>query len=587
MRSLRELSSILRGRRLGLLIDTTRNTTAGLFEDENYRIWAEHNEPSAEALSRQPPLSRTFNLQPKISIITPVFNPDKKVFIDMLESVVNQTYDNWELCLADASSESYTRKLIEEYKKTYPEKIRVNYLRENRGIAGNANEALSLATGDYIALLDHDDTLAPFAFYEVVKVINEHPEVDFLYSDRDIIYYDDRRAHPFFKPDWSPDYLLAQNYLCHINVFRKRVVEETGGFREGYDGSQDYDLLLRVTERTDGIIHIPKILYHWRVVPGSASVDPTAKPYAYDAAIKALEDSIQRRGWKGVVTHGVSKGFYEVQLEVAGNPKVSVVVLADDKSKSVRRCIDSILKKTLYTNYEIIVVDSLDKGNRLAEYTENPVLSGKVKVLEDAGSLIPSEMKNYAASRSDAPYLMFLDEKTEVLTGDWLEVMLGFSQRKESGAVGVKLIYPEGTLYSAGLILDEKGNVRRSHHGYPADSHGYNGRIQNIQNVSAISGCLMVRKEVFDEVGGFDPQFVGYVDVDFCLKLRSKNYLNVYEPQVELYYHEPLTAENSHVPQLRKESELLLQKWGHLLKHGDPYYNPNLTSEKEDFSIRM
>jgi len=593
-RSILELGRIREEGLIGFLKNALRRNSinVGPFADENYRLWIKKNEPDTQSLFRQLKLSKKFRLQPKISIITPIFNPDKKVFIDMLESVISQTYTNWELCMADASSETYVGEIIEEYKNSHHEKIRVKYLQENRGIAGNSNEAISLATGDYIALLDHDDALASFALYEVVKAINENPEVDFIYSDRDIIFYNDQRAHPFFKPEWSPDYLLSQNYLCHINVIRKRLIDEVDGFREGYEGSQDYDLLLRVTERTDRIVHIPKILYHWRVVPGSASVDSTAKPYAYDAAIKALQDALRRRGWKGVVTHGVSRGFYNVKLMVEGKPKVSIIVLAKYKSESVRKCVDSILKKTTYANYEIIIIACQDADNKGLEYYEKSGTNTKVRILKYEGLYNPSEMNNYAVSKSDAKFILFLDDKTEVITGDWLEVMLGFNQRKETGTVGAKLIYPDGTISSAGIVLDEKGNVRRSHQRHPAYSHGYNGQIQNVRNVSAVTRtCMMIRRELFDLVGGFDPLFVEYDDIDFCLKLRERNYLIVYEPHAELYHHESYTRGYEDTPEkverLNKETELLLKKRGYMLNRADPYFNPNLTAENEDYSIRI
>jgi GT2 family glycosyltransferase len=525
-------------------------------------------------------------LQPRISIITPVFNPDKKVFFDMLESVVSQTYDNWELCLADASSESHTRRLIEEYKKTYHEKIRVSYLRENRGIAGNANEALSLAEGDYVALLDHDDTLAPFALFEVVKAINEHPEVDFLYSDRDIIYYDDRRAHPFFKPDWSPDYLLAQNYLCHLNVFRKSIMDEVGGFREGYEGSQDYDLLLRVTERTDRIIHIPQILYHWRVVPGSASVDPTAKPYAYDAAIKALQDALKRRGCNGDIAKGVSPGFYDIRFEVRGNPKVSIIVPARESTKSLQRCLDSVLNRTAYKNYQVILLGKQNISEDL--YEEYKEMSNILFLGYDEPFQF-SKCHNSAISEIETEYVLFLGESMDVVAPDWIDRMLGFAQRKETGAVGGKLLFPSGEICSIGLIIDEKGRVLASHRGHPRDDHGYNGRIQNVNNVSAVSGmCMMVRRELLDVVGGFDLRFHYYGDVDFCFKLRERGLLIVYEPHVELYCHENPDGDMlKRLPQAEEEREVFRKKWAHLLGTGDPYHSPHLTWDNGVSSIRI
>lgn len=567
-----------------------RYDMAAYLRDKNiYETWISKNEPDPATLNWQIQLSAEFKVRPRISIITPVYNPLKKPFIAMIESVVNQTYDNWELCLADASTDPSTREIIENYRKKYG-KIKVKYLDRNYGIAGNSNEALSLARGEFIALLDHDDTIAPFALFEVVKSINETPDVDFLYSDRDKITLEDKRIEPFFKPNWSPDYLLAQNYLCHLNVFRKTLIDRIGGFRKGYDGSQDYDLVLRITELTDKIINIPKVLYHWRVVDGSASGNPDAKPYAYDAAMRALQDAVNRRGWNGVVTQGLTRGLYRVVFHINGSSSVSIIIPTKDKSEVLKKCIDSILEKTTYKNYEIVIVDNGSKEKKTALYYEELRGIPQIKILYCNIPFNFSAINNYAVTQTNAKYLVFLNNDTEVITEDWLEVMLGFAQRKETGAVGAKLLYPDGSIQTAGLFLDEKGNVYRSHHRYPSNSLGYGGRIQSIQNVSAVAAaCMMVRREVFDEVGGFDSEFVvAHGDIDFCLKLRERDYLIVYEPHAELYHHESLTRGYEDTPEkverLKKETQLLLRKWGHMLKNRDPYYNANLAMDGTLFS---
>ncbi len=568
------------GRRYGVAVS--------FFADENYRLWVEQNEPGNEDLLVQRKLARKFSERPKISIVTPVFNPDRKVFTAMLNSVLTQTYENWELCMADASSKPYVKEIIEEFRNGDRGRIKVKYLEKNLGITGNSNEALSLATGDYVALLDHDDTLAPFALFEVAKLVNGQRDADIIYSDRDIISYDDQRMYPFFKPDWSPDYLLSQNYLCHLIVFKKELLDKIHGFREGYDGSQDYDLFLRATEAASNIVHIPKILYHWRIVHGSASVDPTAKPYAYDAAIRALQDAFTRRGLKGLVTHGETKGFYDLKFVVGGQPKVLIIVLSKNGKDTLKTGLDSILPQTTYGNYEILVVDCGDQKEGITEYKNAIVGHPVVKIIKfcDKQHNI-SEVINIAVSGTDANYIALMPQAVKVLSGDWLERMLGFAQRKEIGAVGAKLLSRDGKIFSAGLILDRKGNVRRSHHGFPGDSPGYNGRIRSVHNVSAISTCIMMRKEVFAEVEGLDPQFNFYFDVDLCLKLRARNYRVVYEPHAELVVHE-FTEDSPEMKEiLDKEKRLLLQKWGDILKEGDPYYNPNLTEVNEDFSIRI
>jgi GT2 family glycosyltransferase len=595
------------------------------FDDNNYRMWVEKNEPDENSLHIQRELSKKFKLRPKISIITPVFNPDKKVFIEMMESMMNQTYENWELCLADASSEPYVREIIERYIINDAGRIKVKYLAENRGIAGNSNDALSLVSGEYVALLDHDDMLAPFALFEVAKAINEHPDTELIYSDRDIISYNEKRLYPFFKPDWSPDYLLTQNYLCHVTVFTREIVNRVGGFRDGYNGSQDYDLFLRMTECTDKIIHIPKILYHWRILSGSASVDPEAKPYAYESAIRALQEALKRRGMRGTVTHGLSKGFYDVSLTINNSPKVSIIihpvpweflpvkaanssvdiskthdleaatvkpwseVHGKEKMEALKRCIYSI-GKTTYKNYEIIFVASREEKQKILKYHKDSGNIAQTKFIQVEEPFHFSEINNYAVSKIDTDYVLFLARDAEIVTGDWIELMLGFAQRKETGAVGAKLIHPDGTIKHAGLILEKKGNIFISHYGYQRDHPGYNGQIQSVHNVSAVSGaCMMVRKEVFDTVGGFDAGFDIYWDIDFCLKLRERKYLIVYQPHAELLScSRNFTSEYVNKdPRLSKEKESFVYKWDHILKNGDPYYNPNLNSERADFSIKI
>jgi glycosyltransferase involved in cell wall biosynthesis len=559
-----------------------------VFGDDIYRLWVERNEPNYETLVKQVKLSKEFKERPLISIITPVFNPPTEAFVEMMESITRQTYDNWELCLADASSSPYVREIIESYVSGNQTKIKVKYLKTNKGISGNSNEALSMATGDYVALLDHDDALARFALFEVVKALNEDPEIDFIYSDRDIITTEGKRLHPFFKPDWSPDYLLSQNYICHLNVFRKSLSDSLGGFREGYDGSQDYDLALRVTEATDKIFHIPMILYHWRIVEGSSAVDPEAKPYAYDAAIKALTDAFERRRWKGKVIEGASKGYYNPVFHINKHEKVSIVIASEFKEggRALKKCLDSIRNMTSYDSYEIIIVKSgASDADELAMFQH----MDNIKILRYDGHFNFHEMSNYAVSASGAEHIVFLGEDTEIVTHEWLESMLGLSQRKETGIVGAKLLYLDGYVQSAGLIINKNGKAILSHHRHPQDSSGYNGRIAYINNVSAVSDvCMMVKKEIFEAVSGFDPDFSVYSDIDLCFKIRQKDLLVVYEPRVEVLYNGSLYLEKENINRETTEAHnLFMKKWGGIIAKGDPYYNPNLDSENCDFSIKI
>lgn len=556
-----------------------------------YEAWIIQHEPTKEALIEDyAKNSISFKYIPKISIIMPVWNTEKKWLISAIDSVLNQIYENWELCIADGGSTiQEVKDVLEIYSERDP-RIKVNFLPENKGISGNSKEASSLATGEFIALLDHDDELAPFALYEVVKAINRHPEVDFIYSDRDKISVTGKRFDPFFKPDWSPDYLLSQNYLCHLTVTRKKIFDEIGGFREGYDGSQDHDLFLRVTEATDKIIHIPKVLYHWRSLPYSAAgggID--AKPYAVNAAIKALQDSIRRRGWNAIAMQGSIRGLYRVVFQLIEQPRVSIIIPSKDKVDILEKCINSILCKTTYDNYEIVIVDNRSSEAKTYEYYKKLASINKIKLLNYENEFNFSEINNYAVQNTHSEYIVFLNNDTEIITSNWIELMVGFAQRKEIGAVGVKLLYPNGTIQHGGLIIDENATVFRVYHQCPGSALGYGGGIQAIRNVSSVAAaCMMVRRDVFYEVGEFDPAYtVAHGDIDFCLKLRDKGYLIVYEPHVELYHHESLTRGYEDTPEKRerfdKETKYLLRNWSHVIERGDPYLNPNLNP---DYSIK-
>ncbi len=566
---------------------------AKLKVNDPYKIWIIENEPTEKDIESYRKKSLLFTHRPKISIVTPVWNTEERWLKQAIESVLNQVYDNWELCIADGgSTQPYIKEILDYYSKK-DTRIKVKFLAENKGIALNSNEALALTTGEFVAFLDHDDELAPFALFEVVRSINENQDVQFIYSDRDKITTEGKRFEPFFKPDWSPDYLLSQNYLCHLNVVKKDLLNKVGWFREAYEGSQDYDLFLRITDQTDKIVHIPKILYHWRTVPTSAANTIDVKPYAIESSLKALQEAINRREWSAIASQGTTKGLYRVIFQLAFEPKVSIIIPTKDKSDILKKCIDSIINKTTYKNYDIIIIDNLSIEQKTFNYYKELETIANIKLFKYNKPFNFSEINNYAVSKTDSEYILFLNNDTEVITNNWIELMVGFAQRKGTGAVGVKLIYPNNRIQHAGLILDEKGNVRRSHYCYMRNSIGYAGRIQSIQNVSAVAAaCMMVKREIFNEVGGFDPQFVvAHGDIDFCLKLIDKGYLIVYEPHVELYHHESLSRGYEDTPEkierLKKETDLLLGRWGHVLNEGDRYFNPNLTAEKEDFSIKI
>ncbi|MDQ1253175.1 MAG: hypothetical protein QG646_2325 [Euryarchaeota archaeon] len=561
-----------------------------------YDLWILKNELTEEKLDEYKKEAKNFSYQPKISIVTPVYNPDLTWIQAAIESVLNQAYQNWELCIADASTKEDVIKCLNSFSKK-DSRIKVKFLSENKGISGNSNEALSLATGEYIGLLDHDDKLSPDALYEVTKYLQENPDVNMIYSDEDKMDLKGNRVDPFFKPDWSPDVFMCHNYLCHFSVIRKDIVEKVGGFRVGFDGSQDYDLFLRVTELSEKIGHIPKILYHWRIVPGSTSEDISNKSYVLKATKNALMDAVKRRKLNAEVVNGLFPNSCRVKYRIMRNPNISIIIPTKDKVEVLRNCIESILEKTDYSNYEIIVIDNQSYEEATFEYYKKIESNPKIKILSYREEFNFSAINNFAISQVGSDYVVLLNNDTEVISREWLPVMLEHAQRKEVGAVGAKLIYSNNTIQHAGIIIGIVGNPPvggHSHKYFPKNDNGYFGRIQHICNVSAVTAaCIMMRKEVFEEVGGFDEKnlSVAFNDVDLCLKIREKGYLIIYTPYAELYHHESLSRGYEDTPGKQRrfldEVKYMREKWGKIMDAGDPYYNKNLTLEKEDFSIRI
>jgi GT2 family glycosyltransferase/2-polyprenyl-3-methyl-5-hydroxy-6-metoxy-1,4-benzoquinol methylase len=564
---------------------------------DDYHEWIEKNEPTPHNLDRLKEEIPNFSYHPKISIITPVWNIDEKWLRLSIESVMNQIYENWELCLVDGgSSKKHIRKVMTEYAKK-DLRIKIKFLEENQGIAGNSNEALSLATGDYIGFLDHDDELAPFALFEAVKVLNTNQKYLFIYSDEDKMNEKGVRKDPFFKPDWSPDLFYTCNYLCHFSIIRAQKLHDIGGFRMGYDGSQDYDLFLRITEslNQDEIFHIPKILYHWRMLPQSASSSTEAKPFAYIAAGKALISALSRRGIRGDVTDGLVPGTHRVRYPVQNNPKVSIIIPTKDSVEILQRCVQSILDKTVYKNYDIVIVDNQSVEKKTFDYFETLRNNPKFKLLQYNKSFNFSAINNYAVTRIDSPYILFLNNDTEVIADEWLTAMLEYAQQENVGAVGAKLLYPDNTIQHAGIIIGIIGDPAiggHSHRHIPDGYPGYFGRASLVQNVSAVTAaCMLTKKDVFNQVGGFNEDLaIAFNDVDLCLKIREKGFLIVYTPYAKLYHHESLSRGSEDTLEKRKrfkkEVKYVRERWASVYTRGDPYYNPNLTRDKEDFSIK-
>ncbi len=562
-----------------------------LIQKKRYEYWIGKNEPDEWELERQ--RHAVFSYCPKISIVVPVFNTKEGHLRDMVDSVMAQTYSNWELCIAEGgSSDTRVKDVLSAYILN-DDRIKAQFLDVNKGIAGNSNAAIALATGEYIAFLDHDDTLAPFALYEITSAVNRDRKIDILYSDEDNISGQrGRREGPHFKPDWSPDTLRSFQYVGHILVIKKALLDEIGGFREGYDGSQDYDLILRATDRSRHVEHIAKILYHWRMHPESVAGNPFSKRYAYESAKKALTDHLSRQGIAGTIEDGLLLGSYQVRYTIEQTPLVSILIPNCDHVKDLRICISSILEKSSYQRYEIIIIENNSVDRATFDYYDQLRKHENVRLLSWKGAFNFSEVNNYGVEHASGEVLLFLNNDTEVINSDWLERMLEHAMRPVVGAVGAKLYYPNGTIQHAGIIIGMGGAAGHSHQHCPPGAFGYFGRPKMIHNVTGVTGaCLMLRKTVFQQVGGFDERFaLAYNDVDLCLKVRDEGYFVVWTPFAELYHYESRSRGYEVTPgrmaRFSEEIELFRKKWESVLRRGDPYYNPNMSLSR-DFALRL
>ena len=557
----------------------------------DYEKWILENTPTDQEIYAQTKFR--FKKRPKISIVIPLYNTDTEFFRELLYAIHNQTYKNWELCLADGSNEE-----LKDIKSMVANDKRIKYkfLGKNEGISGNTNSALEMATGEFVSLLDHDDMLSIDALYEIVKVINENPDVDFIYSDEDKFgIMDEPYYMPHFKPDFAPDTLRANNYICHYSVFRKKLLDSIGGFNSKYDGAQDYDLILRATEKARKVVHIPKILYHWRVHKGSTSYEAEAKPYAMEAGRLAVEDHLKRVGLKGTVTNGPHPGTYEVVYDVIGNPKVSILIPNKDGIDLLKVCVDSILELSTYDNYEIVVIENNSEDKKTFEYYKQLEKNSKIKIVtyKEKGFNY-SRIINFGVKNCDGEYIIQLNNDTKLITPNWIEKMLGFCQRDDVGACGVKLYYPDNTIQHAGIFVGCLTVAAHIFRGLPKGNLGYFGREDLIQNMNAVTAaCIMNRREIYEKVGYMNEEFaVAFNDIDFCLKIRKNGYLIVYDPFIEFIHYESKTRGNDNDPdkieRFQGEINLFLDTWKDKLDCGDEYYNKNfsLNSDKYELNIK-
>lgn len=524
-----------------------------------------------------------FRYMPKISVIVPLYNTPEVFLREMIDSVKAQSYAIWQLCLADGSDAGHPE--VGDICRAYAEedgRILYKKLDKNTGIAGNTNEAIRMSDGDYIALLDHDDLLAQSALFEFAKAIDE-TGADFLYSDEALFIQkpkDSRSMH--FKPAFSPDFLRGCNYICHLSVIRRALADEVGLYDSAYDGSQDYDFTLRVTEKAKKIHHIPIPLYYWRTHRGSVGDDISAKPYAYDAARRAVQSHLDRVGLRGEAVYSKAVPMMRVIYDIPGDPLVSIIIPSCDHRDDLQKCIESIERESSYGNYEIIVCENNSKQPETFAYYKELEKRPNIRVITWPDVFNFSAINNFARKEAKGQHLVFLNNDIEIITPDWLQEMVMFTQRPDVGACGIKLLYPNDTVQHGGIAMGVCGSAANLCPLFPREHEGYMSRLAIASNMSACTAaCLCVRADVFDEVGGFDEQLaVAFNDVDLCLKIRDKGYLVVFNPVAEAYHYESISRgsdkKGANKERMEQEKALLRNKWPQYYEEdGDPYYNKN------------
>ena len=545
---------------------------------EQYPVMVRSDRLRNSDLARLRDEAAGFGYRPPFSILMPVFRPEKRLLERALESVVGQVYRDWELRVcADGSTGEEAREVLSRYERL-DGRVKVAYEERDAGAAELSNAALAAAAGEFACLLGHGDALAPDALFEVVKLLQEHREADLVYTDEDKVDDEGNRSDPYFKPGWSPSLLLSANYVSHLSVYRRSFLEEVGGFREGFEGSEDYDLVLRATERTREIHHVPRVLYHRGVVP-----DPNV---GQTGSRRALAVALERRGIEGSVEDGLLVGSFRTRLEIRGEPKVSLIIPTRDNVSLLRNCVESVERLTTYRNYEIVVIDNDSVHPETVRY----LASTPHRVVPFREEFNYSRINNLGVSRARGEYVLLLNDDTEVISGGWLEAMLEHAQRPEVGAVGAKLVYPDGRIQHAGVVTGVGGSytpgvATHSHQFYNASSPGYMGTVAKICDYNAVTAaCLLMRRSVFEEVGGLDEENlpVSFNDVDLCLRIREHGYSVIYTPYAELYHHESVSRGYKGDP---AEALYMRERWGEELD-GDPFYNPNFSRGSGDFNLR-
>ena len=565
--------------------------------------------PNAEEAKQQ--RETKFDRDIKFSILVPLYNTPEKFLRQAIESVVAQTYENWELCLADGSDAEHgsvekicreymekDRKYLQQCNSSLSNRIVYKKLSKNEGISGNTNACYSMATGNYIALFDHDDVLHPSVLYEYMKAICEKG-ADYIYCDETTFKGNktiDDMITLHFKPDFAPDNLRANNYICHFSAFDRKLLEGTELFRSQFDGSQDHDMILRLTSRAKCVVHVPKLLYYWRSHAGSVASDINAKSYAIEAAKGAVAAHLTEQGYKNfeISSTKAFETIFRIKYEILGNPKVSIVIPNKDHIEDLKRCITSIVEKSTYDNYEIVIVENNSVTEEIFEYYKKLEENPAIRVITYEGDFNYSKINNLGVSQTTGDYVLLLNNDTQVITLDWMEELLMYAQRKDVGAVGAKLYYEDNTIQHAGVVLGLGAHrtAGHSHYRVSYNNLGYMGRLCYAQNVMAVTGaCLMMRKSLFEQLGGLDENFaVSLNDVDLCIRAWKAGYVNVFTPFAELYHYESVSRglddRGEKAQRYNRESEAFRAKWKDLLEQGDPYYNPNFSLDRSDFALK-
>lgn len=571
----------------------SRHKLQGIDNDYDYGEWYDLTKPTEEELKAQQ--NESFILRPKLSVVIPAYHTPERYLKEMIDSIRSQTYGNWEICLANAGKPGERVDQVMTAYGAEDSRIRWVNLMENRGIAGNTNAAIAMVTGDYVVLSDHDDTLPPHAFYEVVKAINEEPEREVLYSDEDKLDMDGGALFdPHFKPDFNPVLLTSVNYISHLLVVKKDLLDRIGGLRQEFDGAQDYDFILRCTEQAKQIYHIPKVLYHWRCHQDSTSSNPESKLYAFEAGARAVMAHYERCSIPAErVEKGVDYGIYRTHFKLLGDPLVSVIIPNKDHHRDLDLCIRSLTERATYKNLEFIVVENNSTKPETWEYYEaiqNELPN--VRVVRWEREFNYSAINNYGASFAKGEYLLLLNNDTEIIESGLLEEMLGFCQQDDVGIVGARLLYEDDTIQHAGVVVGFGGIAGHTFIGLHEAENSYFHRAMCAQNYSAVTAaCLMTKKAVFDKVGGLTEELaVAFNDIDYCMKVRALGKLVVYAPYATMYHYESKSRGLEDTPEkvarFNREIRIFADRWPEVLENGDPYYNPNLTLRKSNFALR-